>query len=106
MSETEIPTYLKEGREPKWSLIPGHMIGGMRRYIECGIRPGDFLTAVLSNDLMEACGRADYANRHCLFNYATFLYNYAPRECFGSPERVDAWIERKGLGWPVPRDDR
>jgi large subunit ribosomal protein L9 len=35
------------------------MIGGLRRYIENGIGPGDFLWAVLTNDLRGAIERAD-----------------------------------------------
>ena len=35
------------------------MIGGLERWIDHHIEPGDFLCAVLENDLKEACGRAD-----------------------------------------------
>lgn len=78
-------------------LIPEHMHGGMLRYIEKGIRPGDFLTAVLSNDLFGAVGRVDTTNRHRLFDYTTYLYNYAPGSCWGSGEAVKAWVESGGL---------
>lgn len=82
-----------------WSLIPDRMIGGMRRYIENGIEPGDFLRAVLNNDLQEACGRADAENQRILFQYVKFLYNYAPSDCWGSPEKVEKWLDEGGLGW-------
>lgn len=39
---------------------------------------GHFLSAVLKNDFMEACGRADNTNKKVLPIYAMFLYNYAP----------------------------
>ena len=39
---------------------------------------GHFLTAIVENNLMEACGRADTANTLCLPIYAMYLYNYAP----------------------------
>ena len=42
--------------------IPEHMIGGTLRYFNDHIEPGDFLCAVLINDFMEACGRADEKN--------------------------------------------
>jgi hypothetical protein len=77
--------------------IPEHMIGTLVRYVDHGIRPGSFLTAVLSNDLMEALGRADDENRHSLHRYGQFLYSVAPSGCFRSPEAVSAWIERGGL---------
>jgi hypothetical protein len=74
-----------------WYGIPERMRGGIERWIEHGIPPGDFLTAVLKNDLMEACGRADDENRHLLFNYMQFFYNEAPPNCWGSPENYEHW---------------
>lgn len=72
--------------------IPHHMIGGLYRYIEHRIPPGDFLMVVLSNDLKEACGRADDTNIKIIPNYVRFLYNDAPSQCWGSPEKVRAWL--------------
>lgn len=51
--------------------------------------------AVLSNDLKEACGRADSFNRRILFEIVVWLYNNAPITCWGSPEKVDAWLTAK-----------
>ncbi|KKM04797.1 hypothetical protein LCGC14_1760650 [marine sediment metagenome] len=73
-------------------LLPGHMRDGMRLYIENRIPPGSFLMAVLSNDLMDACCRADDINRHRLFDFCMWLYNHAPPACFGSRENVAAWL--------------
>jgi hypothetical protein len=80
-----------------WSLIPEHCQDGIRRYLEQGAVVGDFLTAVLSNDLKEACGRADHVNLQRLGDYVKFLFNFAPRQAWGSVENVEAWIERGGL---------
>ena len=77
--------------------IPDYMIGGLTRYLLNGIPPGSFLTAVLSNDLMEALGHADYENQTALPAYGTFLYNYAPRNCKGSPEAVREWLMSGGI---------
>jgi hypothetical protein len=73
-------------------LIPAHMRERLRLYICHRIEPGSFLSAVLSNNLTESFGRADYVNRDQLFNYVTFLYNYAPSECWGSKEKYQAWL--------------
>lgn len=73
-------------------LLPDYMRGGMRRYMEQRIPPGHFLTAVLSNDLMEACRRADDVNRYRLFDYCSWLYSYAPVGSFGSAENVRHWL--------------
>lgn len=80
-----------------YSKLPPHMQGGMQRYIENGIGPGDFMFAVLSNDLMGAMGRADDVNLYALPEYGRFLYNDAPANCFGSKEAVIAWIHHGGL---------
>lgn len=80
-----------------WELIPLHCRAGLRDYIDHGHRVGGFLCAVLSNDLMEAAGRADGTNRMALHHYAAFLYSYAPRDCYGSSKKIEAWMERGGL---------
>lgn len=86
-------------------MIPDHMQDGLRRYIEHGIPPGHFLTAVLQNDLRGACERADFTNRSILFKYIQFLYNYAPPSSWGSPERFKIWVNHRGMeGLPRPID--
>lgn len=75
-------------------LVPDHMHQGLRLWIEQGVLPGGFMTAVLENDLKEALARADHINRECLFNIVSFLYNFAPGPCWGSPEKVSAWENR------------
>ncbi len=74
-------------------LIPEHMRAGMERYMEQGVNPGSFLTAVLSNDLVVAALCADSINRPRLHDYCMWLYNYAPSGSFGSPEAVNNWIK-------------
>ena len=77
-----------------WELIPYHMQGAMRNWIERGWEPGSFLKAVLENDLFSAVSRADDVNRNRLMDYVRFLYNYAPADCYGSPENVRQWKKR------------
>lgn len=74
--------------------LPEHMRHGMQTYIEAHEEPGGFLMAVLENDFMEACGRADEENLMRLHDYAIFLYNKVPATCWGSKEKVKAWLER------------
>lgn len=74
------------------NLLPEHMRGCMRRYIEERRQPGSFLTSVLASDLMQAAAVADDINRQRLFDYANWLHNYAPPECYGSYNKVDAWL--------------
>lgn len=78
-------------------LIPGYMAGGIERYVMRGVPCGDFLTALLSNDFMEAVAHADDENQSALAGWAKFLYNYTPPGCYGSPQRLAAWIAQGGL---------
>jgi hypothetical protein len=71
------------------------MMGGLTRYIEEGIPPGDFLTAVLCNDLMDAIGKADSENIRNLPAYAAYLYNKAPIGSYGSRKAFKAHMARK-----------
>ena len=80
-----------------YSRLPVHIRDGMQRYIEQGIEPGSFLTAVLCNDLMGAVGKADEVNLPKLWQICSFLYNDAPSPSFGSVEAFRAWIDRGGL---------
>ena len=77
--------------------IPAHMRSGTKLYIENGIPPGSFLTAVICNDLFLACGKADDINRHVLWEWCKFFYNEAPSTCFGSPEKMNKWMNHRGL---------
>ena len=73
--------------------IPDRMLGGLTRYVEHGIEPGDFLAAVISNDLKGAVSRADDENLANLPAYVAWLYNEAPIGCCGSPENMQRWME-------------
>ena len=73
--------------------IPERMMGGIMRWIEHGIQPGDFLMAVITNDLCEAVGGADDENIHLIPAYVSYFYNEAPAQCWGSPEKAAAWID-------------
>jgi hypothetical protein len=77
--------------------IPVHMINSLVEYIMVGRPVGHFLTAVLSNDLKEACNRADEENQKRLYEYVAFLYNYTPTTCWGSPDKVITWMSIGGL---------
>jgi hypothetical protein len=87
---------LVNGRPIEYDRVPvRYMRDGMKLYFENGISPGHFGTALLSNDLMEAFGRADESNREAMFEWVSWLYNYAPAGSYGSPECVSAWIKSR-----------
>lgn len=74
--------------------IPEYMHGRIVRFYENGILPGDFLTAVIDNDLKEAAGRADSTNINCLKNYVMWFYNFAPGGTWGFPGATDKWCRK------------
>ena len=77
--------------------ISDRMMPGLKRWIEHGTLPGDFLQAVLRNDFREVCAKADEENLQNLPAYAAYLYNEAPSDCWGSREKMIAWIEAKKI---------
>lgn len=80
-----------------YSLLPEHMRDGARLYIERGIPGGSFMTAVFSNDFLGAFQKADGVNTLAMRAWAVFLRNQCPRDCYGSPEDVSAWVKQGGL---------
>lgn len=74
-----------------------NLAGSFKYYIEHGIEPGGFLTAVLSNDLKEACGRADHINQHVLWEIVAWCFNELPHNAWGSAEKYRNWIIAKRL---------
>jgi len=67
----------------------------MRRYLEEGVPPGSFLSAVLANNLVQAFARADETNRAAMFRFAMFLHNEAPLDAWGSEQAVRDWVQSK-----------
>jgi len=74
--------------------VPDYMRQSVIDYIEKGYMPGEFLYAVLINDLHTAIGRADHNNIGNLPAYVNYLHNHAPRDCWGSKEAVKAWLAK------------
>lgn len=67
----------------------------LKRYVENRIEPGGFLRSVLENDLFRAMGSADHINRHRLWEICRYIYNELPANCWGSPEIVNNWLNKK-----------
>ena len=76
-------------------MIPAHMREGMLAWIENGILPGQFLQAVLKNNLLMAFLNADCINKRKMETYLEYLWKYAPEDCWGSKENVRKWHKQK-----------
>lgn len=81
-------------RFQEW-YIPERMMPEIKRYIEEGILPGDFLTKVFENDFVHALGQADEENLRNIQAYAAYLYNEVPMACRGSKEAMIEWVALK-----------
>jgi hypothetical protein len=76
-------------------VIPKYMWSGIDLYLEHGIKPGHFLSAVICNDMSTAVGYADDTNIRNLPAYSNFFYNYAPSTSWGSKEKMEKWMMKK-----------
>lgn len=77
--------------------IPERMMDGINRYVEYGIIPGDFLQAVIRNNLHDAFSFADDENFENLAAFAGYFHNEVPSNAWGSTKRMLQWAEDGGL---------
>ncbi len=77
--------------------LPHHMRDGVERYVLHGIPGGSFMTALFENRLVQAFNRADEENTAAMRAWASWLYNDAPGDCWGSPMAVSEWIAAGGM---------
>lgn len=61
-------------------------------YAKDGCPTGDFLYAVLSNNLREAIGRADEDNQRDLQEIVRYCWWEIPGNCWGSEKIVNEWL--------------
>lgn len=85
-----------------YAQLPPSLRPGVEAYIEQGVLPGGFLQAVIRNDLSGAFGRADAGNLERIFDIVSFWYNEAPGACWGSREKMEAWVEHGGMAGETP----
>lgn len=74
--------------------VPERIKGAIDRYVSAGLRPGDCVYAVLSNDLRVAFARADAEVVAAMPAILRYLNACVPCACWGSPEAVAAWIAK------------
>ena len=76
-------------------MIPAHTKAALDRYVNDRILPGGFLTAVLSNDLFGAVGKADSENLAALPEIVRYIYNEIPSSSWGTRDIIWKWVEGK-----------
>ncbi len=83
--------------EIDYAGLPPSLRSGMKIYVEDGIVPGHFLTAVLMDYLKEAVLTADDQNIILLPRIVRWCVYQLPTTAWGSPEEVRAWIALRKL---------
>jgi hypothetical protein len=76
---------------------PEHLRSRMRCWIENGVIPGGFLSAVLQNDLAAAVAQADADSIAGTLLLMQFLHCRAPSGAHGSPAKFNGWADKRGL---------
>lgn len=76
--------------------IPSSTKSAIDAYVSKGRPVGDFVHAVLTNNLINAMSHADDNNMTSLKKIVQYVYNQIPSSCWGSEEIVNSWIERGG----------
>lgn len=83
--------------EGEYTHIPQRMQNALLRYVLLGAQVGQFLRAVLINDLFGAFAYADDENKPIIELYVRWLYNVAPGGCFGSTDKFYLWQHKGGM---------
>ena len=86
--------------------VPEVAMQGLHDYAAYGLQPGAFLTAVICNDLVGACERGNDENLRNLPAFVSYLYAEAPPECWGSKEKMKAWIAKMAEQRELARSGR
>lgn len=81
-----------------FTRVPGtqRMEDAVRSYVVDGRPVGDFLGAVIENNLKMAYAYADDENTKLMHAWVTFFWNEVPGVCWGSPEKRISWIKNGG----------
>ena len=78
------------------AAVPPRIREGIDNFVWFGKPTGGFLRAVLTNDLMEAIGRADEESLAAIRPICQYVYNAVPSVCHGSPEAVNRQLFTHG----------
>ena len=80
----------------EYTYLPAHTLWSINQYVKEGQSVGDFLYAVLTNNLLKAVANADDQNSVRLSLIVRYIVNRCPAACHGSAERVAKWMEHRG----------
>jgi hypothetical protein len=86
-----------------YSVLPDYMREAAQEYVEHGYEPyhHDFFYELLTNDLFGVYRWGDETNIANLQVWMKWLYNEVPHPCWGSVEKVAAWVAKGGMVGPI-----
>ena len=79
---------------PDPDQVEARFVEALDRWINGGVPPGHFLSAVLKSDLFGAMHHADMHSMQNLPHLCSYIYNRIRADCHGSPAKYDAWIAK------------
>ena len=80
-----------------WDTIPNPaMEPGLKIYLETGQLPGDFLQALLSNNLIDVFARADTTNYKLIQDWCWWIHGEFPDNAWGDKATMMSWSEQGG----------
>lgn len=86
--------------------VPMHLREGFTLYVEMGVPTGSGMRSILENQpLADVIGRLDSTAEAHVGHIVRFIYNHTPASCWGSPEKVSAWVAQGGLKGRAPAPD-
>ena len=77
------------------TALPEHLRESIDAYVKDGRPTGDFLQAVIENDLAGALARADDDNLGLIHVIVNYLRWECQSGCWGAKGKFDRWIEAK-----------
>jgi hypothetical protein len=81
---------------PDYSKAPNQdMVHSILRYVEHGITPGHFLTALFSDELANTFARADETNTPLIREWVLWVHDEMPGDTVGSRAKMKSYINRK-----------
>ncbi len=88
---------------PRYAPIPAHIFDALYDYVERGIPPGNFLAAVLCNNLFDAVRLGHDSESRCLVELVNFIHFHVPHVCYQTdgkpcPEALARWIAWRQTG--------
>lgn len=80
--------------DPRFAESMKNAIESLERYRDYGCEPGDSVRAILENDLNKAVRRCDTHSILLIGPKMLWIIRNLKPEAYGSPEKVDAWMEK------------